>query len=192
MENSFPLLFLDFRCWFIITAYQNVACLFKKHSHHLRAILNIKCQGRFISSWGLEHSQFTALKICSLQLAIRGCILEGDGLKSDIKKLWLSIWNQGDSKQEDWRSRIQAREDNFKEHNIAAACRKIAIAAHRPTLAYQELKRLFFFFFKQKCLQSLRSNVTHKKSSALSVMQTDKQIKTHCGNDPSLTNYIIK
>lgn len=84
------------RCWFIITAYQNVACGFKKCSHHLRAILNIKCHSRFISSWVLEHSQFTALKHSSVRLTIRGCVLEEDGCKPDSKTLWLRDLNQGD------------------------------------------------------------------------------------------------
>lgn len=51
-----------------------------------------------------------ALKLCSLQLTIRGCILEEDGLKPDSKKLWLSNLSQGDSKQgglEEWHKSTQ-------------------------------------------------------------------------------------
>lgn len=122
MHGKFlPIPVSSLRFWFIITAYQNVACSFKKSSHHLRAILNIKCQGRFVSSWSLEHSQFTALRLCSLQLTIRGCILE-DGPQPDIKKLWLSNLSQVTVNKEDWRNSVKG--GNFKKHNITVSCQK--------------------------------------------------------------------
>lgn len=85
-----------------------------------------------------------------------------------------ATWIRVTANKEGWRSRIKAREDSFKEHNIAAACWKIATTAHRPTNLSVPGGEAAFFFKKQKCLQSLRSNVTHKKSSALSrCRQTD-------------------
>lgn len=136
----------------------------KKHSHHLRAILNIECQGRFISSWGLERSQFTALKLCSLQVTIRGYILEDDGLQPDTKKLWLSNLNQGDTKQEDWRGGVKAHHGNyFKKHNIAVACQKTEIAVARAAFMCHKRWSGSFVSFYRNAYNSGQKMVTHKE-----------------------------
>lgn len=58
---------------------------------------NAKADLSAAAAWSTASSR--QLKLCSLQLTIRGRILEKDGLKPNIKKLWLSSSNQGDSKQ---------------------------------------------------------------------------------------------
>lgn len=80
---------------------------------------NAKADLSAAEAWSTASSQHWG---STLQLTIRGCILEEDGPQPDIKKLWLSNLSQVTVNKEDWRNSV--KRDNFKKHNITVSCQK--------------------------------------------------------------------
>ena len=128
---------------------------------------NAKADLSAVEAWSTAQ----ALKICSLQLTVRGCILEGDGVKPDIRKLWLSNLNQGGSKQGGLEERDKGTWRQLQGTWYCCCLSEIAIAAHGPTLVYQEVKRLFFCFW-QSYIRGW-TNLPHIKSERFLLLNED-------------------